>query len=183
MPVLEDTNDIRTEANRKFCRDQIAALRYEGIYTPPSIRGTLVFPGNIGGVNWGSPALDSGTGILYANTNRLAFAIHLIDKPAHDSKPFYVRRDYWAILALIAVALGCALRRSWNPGVIGISLMFLAILAITYITHLYKLAIQIALKLPSAAASHRNTKLPINFCVSRSSTTIGILVWLLPGEA
>lgn len=36
-----------------FCRDAVKDLRAEGIYTPPSLRGTLLFPGNVGGVNWG----------------------------------------------------------------------------------------------------------------------------------
>jgi len=37
------------EADRQWCHDQIAGLRSEGIFTPPSLRGSLVVPGNIGG--------------------------------------------------------------------------------------------------------------------------------------
>ena len=44
------------EKDRAWCREQIAAARSEGIFTPPSLRGTVVFPGNAGGVNWGSSA-------------------------------------------------------------------------------------------------------------------------------
>ncbi|MCU1259461.1 MAG: Pyrrolo-quinoline quinone beta-propeller repeat-containing protein, partial [Bryobacterales bacterium] len=42
----------KTDADRKWCEDQIRGLRYEGIFTPPSINGSLVFPGNIGGIAW-----------------------------------------------------------------------------------------------------------------------------------
>jgi quinoprotein glucose dehydrogenase len=40
------------------CRKKIAALRSEGIYTPPSIQGTLMNPGYAGGSNWGGLAWD-----------------------------------------------------------------------------------------------------------------------------
>ena len=46
------------EADRKWCIDQMQGLRNEGIYTPPSLKGTLAFPGNVGGVAWGGPAYD-----------------------------------------------------------------------------------------------------------------------------
>ena len=42
----------------KWCQDKIAASRNEGIFTPPSLKGTVQAPGNVGGVNWGSAAYD-----------------------------------------------------------------------------------------------------------------------------
>jgi len=41
------------------------------MFTPPSLQGTLVFPGNVGGVNWGSAAYDPSHHVMVANTNRL----------------------------------------------------------------------------------------------------------------
>jgi quinoprotein glucose dehydrogenase len=70
---------------RKWCSDAIAKLRNEGFYTPPSIQGTLVFPGNGGGVNWGSVAVDTERGVLYANTNRLAGMVRLIPRDEYVS--------------------------------------------------------------------------------------------------
>ena len=52
------------------CRRAIAELRYKGIYTPPSLNGTLQYPSNLGGVNRGRRRVRSADGILYANTNR-----------------------------------------------------------------------------------------------------------------
>jgi quinoprotein glucose dehydrogenase len=69
-----------TPENQRFCHDQLAALRYEGMFTPPSLKGSLLFPGNIGGVNWGSLAFDPGSGILYANNNRWAALIQLVPR-------------------------------------------------------------------------------------------------------
>ncbi len=65
-----------------YCRHAFSALRYDGIYTPPSTRGTLVFPGTLGGVNWGGASFDPSSGILYANTNRYAFRVTLVPRPS-----------------------------------------------------------------------------------------------------
>lgn len=70
---------------RKWCSDAMAKLRNEGFYTPPSLEGTLVFPGNAGGVNWGGVAVDSDRGVLYANTNRLAGMVRLIPRDEYVS--------------------------------------------------------------------------------------------------
>lgn len=77
-----------SEEDRKFCRERIGALRSEGIFTPPSIRGSLIFPGNIGGMAWGGAAFDAAHGLLVIPTNRLAAVIHLIprDKFAEAQK-------------------------------------------------------------------------------------------------
>lgn len=44
-------------------------LRYEGLFTPPSIQGTLYLPGTIGGSEWGGAAWDPAGGILYLKSN------------------------------------------------------------------------------------------------------------------
>jgi quinoprotein glucose dehydrogenase len=69
-----------TEADRMWCRDQIALLRSEGIFTPPSLRGSILFPGNIGGVAWGGPAFDPVRSVLIVNTNRLATVVRLVPR-------------------------------------------------------------------------------------------------------
>lgn len=74
-----------TPETRKWCSDAMAKLRNEGFYTPPSLEGTLVFPGNAGGVNWGGVAVDDDRGVLYANTNRLAGMVRLISRDEYVS--------------------------------------------------------------------------------------------------
>ena len=86
-----------TPADLAFCRAAVAPLRSEGIYTPPSLKGTLLFPGNVGGVNWGSTALDPNSGILYANTNRMAFLVKLVPRAEAVS--------YWRLGANIIRAI------------------------------------------------------------------------------
>ena len=66
-----------TPEARAWCRDQIAALRNEGIFTPPSLEGTLVVPGNIGGAHWGGVAVDEARQIAVVPVNRVAAVVQL----------------------------------------------------------------------------------------------------------
>jgi quinoprotein glucose dehydrogenase len=79
--------------DRAVCRDQLAAARNEGLYTPPSTQGTILFPFTGGGVNWGGAAFDPVSQILYANTSRAVHVVKLISRadaegfrppPGHD---------------------------------------------------------------------------------------------------
>ena len=47
-----------TPETRQWCQQKSRSLRNDGLFTPPSLRGTIAFPGNIGGVNWGGAAWD-----------------------------------------------------------------------------------------------------------------------------
>jgi quinoprotein glucose dehydrogenase len=69
-----------TPEEREWCRDKIAASRSEGIFTPPTVRGTIIFPGLVGGINWGSMAYDPARHVLFANTNRVPFWLRLIPR-------------------------------------------------------------------------------------------------------
>ena len=69
-----------TDADRDACRTRIAQLRSEGIFTPPSLEGTVIFPGYTGGTNWGGVSYDPGRGLLIAPTNRLAFVVTLVPR-------------------------------------------------------------------------------------------------------
>ncbi len=66
------------DSDKKYCQEQIRQLRSEGIFTPPSLKGSLVFPGNIGGMAWGGTAFDPKHGLLVVPTNRIATVVHLI---------------------------------------------------------------------------------------------------------
>src|SRR5438093_12846994 len=60
-----------TPEEREQCRAAIASARADGIFTPPSTRGTVIFPGNIGGSNWSGAAWGSAHGRLVRPNNRL----------------------------------------------------------------------------------------------------------------
>jgi quinoprotein glucose dehydrogenase len=60
------------------CRDLLAGLRNEGPFTPPSLQGTLVVPGNIGGAHWGGVAIDERRAIAVVPVNRIPAMVQLI---------------------------------------------------------------------------------------------------------
>ncbi len=49
-------------------------------FEPPSERGTIIFPGVDGGGEWGGPAFDPATGLLYVNANEMAWLLKLVPR-------------------------------------------------------------------------------------------------------
>lgn len=73
-----------TDADRAACRSAIEGLRNEGIFTPPSLQGTLVLPSNIGGAHWGGVAIDPVRQIAVVPVNRIAAVVQLIPREGFD---------------------------------------------------------------------------------------------------
>lgn len=69
-----------TPADQAACRDKLKPLRNEGIFTPPSLEGTLAFPSNIGGAHWGGLAVDPGRQLAIIPVNRIAAEVQLIPR-------------------------------------------------------------------------------------------------------
>ena len=66
------------------CREAIASARNEGLYTPPSEKGTIMFPMTGGGINWGGITIDPVKQVLYANTTRGPHLITLFPSEKFD---------------------------------------------------------------------------------------------------
>jgi quinoprotein glucose dehydrogenase len=79
-----------TAEDARYCRERLAQLRYEGIFTPPSFEGTLIYPGNIGGMQWGGVSIDPQRGIGVAPVNRLPFVVTLVPQDEVEAR----RRRY-----------------------------------------------------------------------------------------
>ncbi|HET7100436.1 MAG TPA: PQQ-binding-like beta-propeller repeat protein [Terriglobia bacterium] len=71
----------RTPAAHKAVLAQLRKLRYGGQFIPPSRQGTVIFPGFDGGAEWGGPAFDPTTGLLYVNANVMAWILRLVPRP------------------------------------------------------------------------------------------------------
>src|SRR6184192_114751 len=69
-----------SDADRAACHVAIDNLRNEGIFTPPSVRGTFVMPSNIGGAHWGGVAVDPVRQIAVVPVNRVAAVVQLIPR-------------------------------------------------------------------------------------------------------
>ncbi len=75
-----------TAEDREWCREQIKPLRSEGIFTPPSLQGSIIFPGNIGGAHWGGASFDPARAALVVNTNNFAFVVKLIPRNRYEAE-------------------------------------------------------------------------------------------------
>lgn len=73
-----------TPIDQLICRIEYRTMRYEGMYTPPSVptgltnTGTMLYPGNFGGFNWGSVSVDADNGLLVAAPMMLAHRLILV---------------------------------------------------------------------------------------------------------
>jgi quinoprotein glucose dehydrogenase len=66
----EDLIDLTPEIHKEAI-DIATSFDRGGLFTPPSLRGTIQVPGKTGGANWAGAAIDPETGMLYVGTQRL----------------------------------------------------------------------------------------------------------------
>jgi quinoprotein glucose dehydrogenase len=66
-----------TPLDQLYCRILFRGYRYDGIFTPPSEQGSLVYPGNYGVFDWGGIAIDPVRQLLVANPSYMAFVSKL----------------------------------------------------------------------------------------------------------
>ncbi len=52
-----------------------------GQFIPPSREGTVIFPGFDGAAEWGGAAFDPETGLLYVNSNEMAWILRMVESP------------------------------------------------------------------------------------------------------
>jgi quinoprotein glucose dehydrogenase len=96
-----------TDADRNFCRTALAKLRGQGvtpgIFTPPSIQGTLEMPGYVGGMNWSGYAFDPANSLLVVNVNNLPARVRLIprDKVKDDTEDGELGRQVGTPYAMV----------------------------------------------------------------------------------
>ena len=74
-----------TPEDREACRNLIKQLRNDGVFTPPSLQGTLMVPGNLGGMTWSGYAFDPQHKLLVTNTNNLVAVAKLISRTKYDA--------------------------------------------------------------------------------------------------
>ena len=69
-----------TPWDKAACRKLLAGARAEGLYTPPSTGGTIMYPFTGGGSNWGGIAYDGNSGVAFVNTSSALHRITLVPK-------------------------------------------------------------------------------------------------------
>lgn len=80
-----------TPMDQLWCRIAFRKAHYEGRFTPPSLQGSIHYPGSAGGINWGSVSVDEDKGILVVNSLHLASWVKLIPRPEVVEDYHYVQ--------------------------------------------------------------------------------------------
>jgi quinoprotein glucose dehydrogenase len=76
----EDIVTRRTPAAHDAVLKELRTLRNGGQFTPPSLQGSVIFPGLDGGAEWGGTAFDPATHVLYVNSNEMVWKIRLVER-------------------------------------------------------------------------------------------------------
>jgi quinoprotein glucose dehydrogenase len=71
--------------DRLACQQTLSRYRSEGIFTPPSLQGSVVYPTSTGGINWGGVTLDPERALLFVNQMHLAAVVQLIPRAEYDA--------------------------------------------------------------------------------------------------
>jgi quinoprotein glucose dehydrogenase len=85
----------RTPAARAAVLAQFRQLK-SGLYAPPSLEGTIIFPGVDGGAEWGGTAFDPESALLFVNSNEQPWIVRLIpndDTSLYKSKCAVCHRE------------------------------------------------------------------------------------------
>jgi quinoprotein glucose dehydrogenase len=87
--LTEDMLTTRTPAAHAAAVERFRKLDSKGIFTPPSIGGSVVFPGFDGGGEWGGAAFDPDTALLYVNANEMAWIARLVPRDGTSAYASY----------------------------------------------------------------------------------------------
>jgi len=74
----KDINPYLPEAEQERLRQLLRSVRNEGLFTPPSLEGSIELPGHNGGANWGSSAVDPIRGEFYVVAKNMPTLMRLI---------------------------------------------------------------------------------------------------------
>ncbi len=89
---LDDAFDLTPELKAE-AQAQMAKFRIGPLFTPPSLQGTVMRPGNIGGANWGGGAFDPDTGMLYVKTTNSPGLARVVQMKHDPSNPRAAEND------------------------------------------------------------------------------------------
>lgn len=101
--------------DRGWCRKRIRGYHSEGIYTPPSLQGTIEQPGYGGGAEWGGLAFDPVRQLAVVNTNDLPMIVALIPRAQLQSVKDSARYKGWDISDQLGTPYGLRRQAFLSP--------------------------------------------------------------------
>ncbi len=86
-----DINDLVPDSSYQDVKERLSKYKTGTMFTPASKQGTVIFPGFDGGAEWGGPAFDPASGIIYVNANEMPWVLTMVDvKKAQPKNETYV---------------------------------------------------------------------------------------------
>ncbi len=85
-PVTEADAWGFTAWDRNSCKEKMRGLRSEGLFTPPSLRGTIMRPGYAGGSNWGSASFDPARQRVIFNVMDLPMVVAMVPRAEFEAQ-------------------------------------------------------------------------------------------------
>jgi quinoprotein glucose dehydrogenase len=75
----KDINPYLPDSSKIEVLNRLKTYRYGNMFLPPGKQPSVIFPGFDGGAEWGGPAYDPSTGIMYINANEMAWVMSITD--------------------------------------------------------------------------------------------------------
>jgi quinoprotein glucose dehydrogenase len=81
-----------TPFDQLYCRIRFRQARYDGRFTPPGLDPSIRYPGELGGIDWGSVSVDESRGVLVVNSNHMANYDQLVTRAQAQAEGLVARR-------------------------------------------------------------------------------------------
>ena len=74
-----DINNLVPDSSYNKIKKRFSSFRTDNMFNPPGKKPMVAFPGFDGGGEWGGPAFDPVSGILYVNSNEMPWIIDMVE--------------------------------------------------------------------------------------------------------
>ena len=92
--------------DQRFCEDRLHLAHNDGVFTPPSTQGAIVYPGDLGGANWGSASFDPLRNILYTRVSNMPYVVQEVPRAPAPAPPVIMPPPQPGLKAAIHRLLG-----------------------------------------------------------------------------
>lgn len=82
----KDINNLISDTSYQDIKNRLKNYKTGTMFNPQSLQGTIIFPGLDGGAEWGGPAFDPGTGIIYINANEMPWIFTMVPAKNQQQK-------------------------------------------------------------------------------------------------
>jgi len=81
-----DLNRLVSDSSYRNIEKRFLGYRSGKMFNPPSTEGTIILPGYDGGAEWGGPAFDPKTNLLYVNANEMSWVLNMVENKPDPKK-------------------------------------------------------------------------------------------------